>query len=298
LVRDPCRASSLKQLGVELAVGDLRNIASVEQAMAGIDIVYHVGAEFRHENLSRSEMRKVNVDGTRNMLDAAVKAGVQRFIHCSTVGVHGDVKDPPANENTPYAPGDVYQQSKTDAERLVVQYANEARLPVVIFRPGGIYGPGDLRFLKLFKAIKNKRFIMLGSGQVLYQVVYIDDLIEGILLCARNENAIGKTYILTGDEPATLNQLVKVIADAVGVRCTRLKLPVMPVYLAGAVCELICKPFGINPPLYRRRVDFFRKTRSFDISKAKTEFGFEPRVDLRNGISRTAAWYRQEGLLS
>ena len=298
LVRDPCRASRLKQLGVELTVGDLRNTGSVEQAMAGIDIVYHVGAEFRHENLSRSEMRKVNVDGTRNMLDAAVKAGVQRFIHCSTVGVHGDVKDPPANENTPYAPGDVYQQSKTDAERLVVQYANEARLPVVIFRPGGIYGPGDLRFLKLFKAIKNKRFIMLGSGQVLYQVVYIDDLIEGILLCARNENAIGKTYILTGDEPATLNQLVKVIADAVGVRGTRLKLPVMPVYLAGAVCELICKPFGINPPLYRRRVDFFRKTRSFDISKAKTELGFEPRVDLRNGISRTAAWYRQEGLLS
>jgi nucleoside-diphosphate-sugar epimerase len=89
-----------------------------------------------------------------------------------------------------------------------------------------------------------------------------------------------------------------VIADAVGVRGTRLRFPVMPVYLAGALCELICKPFGINPPLYRRRVDFFRKTRSFDISKAKSELGFEPRVDLHSGIKRTAAWYRREGLLS
>ena len=139
---------------------------------------------------------------------------------------------------------------------------------------------------------------MLGSGQVLYQVVYIDDLIEGILLCARNDKAIGKTYILTGDEPATLNQLVRVIAEAVGVRSTRLRFPVMPVYLAGALCELICKPFGINPPLYRRGVEIFRKTPSFGISKAKSELGFEPRVDLRSGINRTAAWYRQEGLLS
>jgi nucleoside-diphosphate-sugar epimerase len=298
LVRDPCRASKLKQLDVELALGDLRNSASVERAMAGTDLVYHIGAEFRHENLSRKEMREVNVDGTRNMLDAAVKAGVQRFIHCSTVGVHGDVKDPPANENAPYAPGDVYQHSKTDAERLVLQYGDQAQLPIVIFRPGGIYGPGDLRFLKLFKAIKKRRFIMLGSGQVLYQVVYIDDLIDGILLCGSKEDAVGKTYILTGNEPATLNQLVKMIAEAVGVRGSRLRFPVMPVYLAGAACELICKPFGINPPLYRRRVDFFRKTRSFDISKAKSELGFEPRVDLCSGIKRTAAWYRQEGLLS
>jgi nucleoside-diphosphate-sugar epimerase len=298
LVRDSCRASKLHRLGIELAVGDLRNIASVERAMAGSEIVYHVGAEFRHENFSRKQMREVNVDGTRNMLDAAVKAGVQRFVHCSTVGVHGDVKDPPANENAPYAPGDVYQHSKTDAERLVLQYGDQAQLPIVIFRPGGIYGPGDLRFLKLFKAIKNRRFIMLGSGKVLYQVVYIDDLIDGILLCGTNDNALGKTYILTGNEPATLDQLVNLIAEAVGVRGTRLRFPVMPVYLAGAVCELICKPFGVNPPLYRRRVDFFRKTRSFDISKAKSELGFEPRVDLRNGINCTAAWYRQEGLLS
>jgi nucleoside-diphosphate-sugar epimerase len=243
-------------------------------------------------------MWETNVEGTRNMLDAALRAGVGRFVHCSTVGVHGDIKNPPANEEAPYGPGDNYQESKAEGERVVLSYMAEGRLPIVVFRPGGIYGPRDLRFLKLFKAIKTKRFIMLGSGEVLYQLIYIDDLIDGILLCGTKHNAVGNIYILTGKEPATLNQLVRVIAEVVGVTPNRLRFPVTPVYVAGLACELICKPFGINPPLYRRRVDFFRKTRSFDISKARRDLGFEPKTDLRTGITLTATWYRAEGLIA
>lgn len=297
LVRDINRSSELLRWGVEPVVGELRDPSSLERAMRGIETVYHIAAIFREENVSRKEMWEVNVQGTRNMLDAAVKLGVQRFVHCSTIGVHGDIKNPPANEQTPYGPGDYYQESKTEGEQVALKYMAEGRLPVVVFRPGGIYGPGDLRFLKLFKAIQRRRFVMLGSGKVIYQMTYIDDLIEGILLCGRKDKAIGQIYILIGEEPVTLNHLVQVIAEALGVPPPRLHFPVTPVYLAGFLCELIFKPFGINPPLYRRRVDFFRKTRCFDISKAKIELGFQPKTDLKAGIKLTAGWYREHRYL-
>lgn len=297
LARDPNRSTDLRRYGVEVVTGDLCDRISLEQAMQGVDTVYHIAAMFRQENVSRKEMWEVNVQGTRNMLEAAVKAGVQRFVHCSTIGVHGDIKNPPANEETPYGPGDHYQESKTEGERLALKYMNEGRLPIVIFRPGGIYGPLDLRFLKLVKAINKRRFIMLGSGEVLYQMIYIDDLIDGILLCGTEKRAIGNVYILTGEEPVTLNRLVEVIAGILGVRPSRLRFPVTPVYLAGILCELICKPFGIQPPIYRRRVDFFRKTRSFDISKAKTDLGFKPKTDLKTGMAKTIQWYRENGYL-
>jgi nucleoside-diphosphate-sugar epimerase len=297
LVRDLKRCSDLRRQGVDLVVGDLRDTRSLTSAVEGIDVIYHIAASFRVENASRKEMWKTNVEGTRNLLDAAVQAGVQRFVHCSTVGVHGDIGNPPANEETPYGPGDEYQESKTEGERLVLQYMAEGRLPGVVFRPGGIFGPGDLRFLKLFRAIKNRRFVMLGSGQVTYHMIYIDDLIDGILLCGTQERSLGGIYILAGEEPATLNQLVQIIAESLGVRPPRWHFPVAPVYVAAHLCELLCKPFGINPPLYRRRVDFFRKNRAFDTSKARRELGFQPKTDLKTGISLTAEWYRKQGLL-
>ncbi len=297
MVRDPSRGTALLNHGVELAVGDLRDSQSLQRALEGIEIVYHIAALFRPENVTRTEMWETNVQGTRNLLDMAVKEGVHRFVHCSTVGVHGDVKDGPADEEAPYAPGDHYQWSKTEGERVVKGYMIDDVLPIVVFRPAGIYGPRDLRFLKLIRAIKSGRFVMLGSGEVKYQLVYIDDLVEGILLCGTEEAALGNVYILTGEEPVTLNELVKVIAAVLDVRFPRLRFPITPVYLAGFLCELIFKPLGIHPPLYRRRVDFFRKNRSFNISKAKRELAFCPATDLKTGIERTVDWYQANGYL-
>lgn len=297
LVRDPERCDELRRWGVELVRGDLCDPESLRGATRGVDVVYHIAALFRPENVTRRDMWATNVEGTQHMLDASIEAGVRRFVHCSTVGVHGDIKRPPADEAAPYQPGDYYQESKTEGEKIAYRYMEAKRLPIVIFRPGGIYGPRDLRFLKLFKAIQNRSFVMLGSGEIRYQLIYVDDLVDGILLCGEKAEAVGKAYILTGDEPLTLNQLVQTIAGIVGVKPRRLRLPVTPVYLAGLLCELLCKPFGINPPLYRRRVDFFRKTRWFDIAKAKRELGFVPKTDPATGLRLTADWYRETGHL-
>jgi nucleoside-diphosphate-sugar epimerase len=297
LVRDPARCATLLDRGVEIVSGDLRDADSLHRAVKGIDVVYHVAAVYRQANISRREMWEVNVNGTKYLLDASTQSGVKRFVHCSSMGVHGTIKNPPGNEETPYGPGDEYQESKVAAERLVRQYMDETRIQAVVFRPAGIYGPGDLRFLKLFRAIKRGRFIMLGSGRVNYHMIYIDDLIEGILLCGTDERSVGGVYILGNELPVTLNQLIKLIAATLGVRPSRVRFPVAPVYIAGVLCELVCKPLGINPPLYRRRVDFFRKNRAFDVSKAKKELGFRAKTDLATGIALTAGWYQAEGLL-
>jgi nucleoside-diphosphate-sugar epimerase len=297
LVRDPNRCSSLLSAGVELAIGDLRDRSSLDRAVSGVDIVYHIASLFRQENVSRRDMWEVNAEGTRALLDAAVRVGVERFVHCSTAGVHGGIKNPPANEETPYSPGDSYQESKTEGERIALQYMAEGRLPVVVFRPAGIYGPGDTRFLKLIKAVSARRFVMLGPGTVQYQLVFIEDLIDGILLCGTNDSALGNVYLLTGDAPITLNDLVRLIAGVLNVPPPRWHFPVAPVYAAGLMCEMMFKPLRIHPPLYRRRVDFFRKTRAFDISKARRELGFQPRTRLETGLEKTIRWYRGAGLL-
>ena len=297
LVRDSNKASALEEMGIELAVGDLCGRQSLEAAVTGIDTVYHIAALFRPENVTRQDFWQVNVEGTRNLIEASIEAGVNRFVHCSTVGVHGEVKNPPATEETPYAPGDDYQDSKTEGEKVALQYMKSGKIPLVIFRPAGIFGPGDRRFLKLFKAIKKRQFLMFGSGKVLYQLIYIDDLIDGIIRCGTEDNAVGEVYILTGSQAITLNQFVAEIADVLDAPFPKLRLPVMPVYWAGFACELICKPFGIDPPLYRRRVDFFRKDRSFDTSKARQQLSFVPKTQLKQAIELTADWYTENGYL-
>jgi nucleoside-diphosphate-sugar epimerase len=168
---------------------------------------------------------------------------------------------------------------------------------VVIVRPTGIYGPGDRRLLKLFRGVARRRFVMLGPGRIFYHLTYIDDLVEGFRLCGEAAQAPGRTYILAGPEVTTLNELVATIAEEAHVEPPRLHLPVWPVWLLGAFTEAACAPFGIEPPLYRRRVDFFTKSRAFDISRARQEVGYAPRVGIREGVRRTLAWYSKEGWL-
>lgn len=297
LVRDLKRAQRLQQWGVEPVLGDMRDRNSLAKATVGVDLIFNIAAIYRKKNATRKDLWETNVHGTKNLLDAAIDAGAKRFVHCSTVGVHGDIVSPPGDELSPFAPGDDYQQSKAEGEEIVNQYMKEHTIPVVIFRPTGIYGPGDLRFLKLFKAIRRGLFLIIGTGEVYYHMTYIDDLIEGILLCGTKKEAIGNVYILGGETYVTINQLVKIIAEVLDVNVPRFHIPFTPIYFAGVLFELICKPLGINPPLYRSRVNFFRQNRAFDISKAKLELGFEPKIDLENGLRLTAEWYQKEGLL-
>ena len=231
------------------------------------------------------------------MVEAAASAGARRVVHCSTVGVHGDIEHPPANETAPLRPGDIYQVTKVEGEVIARAAAEDTGVEVTIARPSGIYGPGDRRLLKLFRGVARRRFVVLGDGKIYYHLTYVDDLIEGFRLCAEVPAAAGRTYILAGGEVTTLEELIARIAQIAKVAPPRLHLPVWPFWTAGAICEAVCTPLRIEPPLYRRRVDFFTKSRAFDISRARTELGFNPQVGLNEGVRRTLAWYKQTGWL-
>jgi nucleoside-diphosphate-sugar epimerase len=149
----------------------------------------------------------------------------------------------------------------------------------------------------MFRGLARGNFPMLGSGRAFYHLTYIDDLVEGFRLCGTVPGAKGRTYILAGPRYTTLEELVALVARELKVRPPRIHWPVWPFWTAGLLCELVCVPLRIEPPLYRRRVDFYTKSRAFDTTRARTELGFTPKVDLEEGIHRTAEWYRQQNLL-
>jgi nucleoside-diphosphate-sugar epimerase len=297
LVRKESRFSHLSSTACQIIFGDLRDRYSVEKAAEGKDIIFNIAAIFRTWGLPDSVYYDTHVLGTKYLLEAAIRNKTKRYIHCSTIGVHGSIKNPPGNEDSPFNPGDIYQKTKLEAEQLVLQYHKEKKAPAVIIRPAGIYGPGDTRFLKLFKAIKKKRFLMIGSGETLWHPVYIDDLIAGFELAMTKPGIEGEAFILGGPEYVTLNRLAKTIADALSVPLPSFHIPAGPVQLAGTLCEALCRPFGLRPPLFRSRVDFFTKTRAFDIGKAKQKLGYSPRYDIMAGIKLTADWYIKNNLL-
>jgi nucleoside-diphosphate-sugar epimerase len=296
LVRNRKRASYLEQAGVEIIAGDVRDRATVQDALLGVDTVYHLAAVFRRAGVPDSEYRSVHVDATRQLVECSAAAGVRRFVHCSTVGVHGDVEaQAPAAEDAPFHPGDIYQVTKLEGERMALDTAGRVGLPLTVVRPGPIYGPGDRRLLKLIGGVARKRFVLLGDGTPHFQMVYVDDLIEGFRLAADTPAAVGRTYIVAGGEAPTLNELVEEIASVAHVAPPRTRLPVWPFWVAGAICEGVCVPLGIEPPIFRRRVAFFTKNRWFDTSRARDELGYAPKVRLRDGIRRTLDSYRGLG---
>lgn len=301
LVRPTSRArfdrSPLPAAGVRAVEGDLGDREALMRAAHGVEVVYHIAATYREAGQPDSAYRTINVDGTRCLLEAARHGGARRLVHCSTGGVHGHIANPPADEDAPFNPGDIYQDTKLEAEQLARAYGADTGFDVVVARPIGIYGPGDTRFLKMFRGLKRGRFPMLGSGKVFYHLTFIDDLVEGFRLCGTVPAARGRTYILAGPRYTTLDELVALVAKDLGVEPPRVHWPVWPFWTAGLLCEMLCVPLRIEPPLYRRRVDFYTKSRAFDTTRARTELGYAPKVDLEEGIHRTSEWYRREGLL-
>jgi nucleoside-diphosphate-sugar epimerase len=293
LVRPESSLDALNGLEVERFVGDLSDELRLRRAVEGVEGVFHVAAVYREAKLPDAYYHEVNVLGTRRLAEAALANDVP-FFYCSTCGVHGEVQGE-ADEDAPYNPGDVYQKTKVEAERIVLSLHRERGLRAVILRPVGIYGPGDRRFLKLFKGVARRRFPMIGSGRVSYHLTHVDDVARGFLKAAATPGIFGEAFILAGARHTSVEELVALIAEKAGVSPPRFHWPAAPLYAAAALCEDLCRPLGVEPPLHRRRLDFYLKNRAFRIDKARRLLGWKPQVDLETGISRTLQWYRQAG---
>lgn len=295
LARDDKAEPFFKSLKAEIYKGDIRDRDVVDSVCEGVEGVFHLASIVQQAGIPDSEFWDVHVTATRRLLEAAKKRGIKRVVHCSTIGVLGHIADPPADETTAYNVDDIYQVTKAEGEKLALEFHSIYGLPVTVIRPAAIYGPGDRRLLKLFKLVATGRFKMIGDGSTLIHPVYIDDLVNGMILAYESSKAVGQIYILGGKRYVSLSEWTKIIAKEAGVALAPFSIPYAPVWLAAATCEAVCAPFGIEPPLFRRRVDFFIKNRAFSIKKAKEELKFLPKTDLEEGAKKTIEWYKQKG---
>lgn len=296
-VRETTKRDALEGLELSFVIGDITDIESLRRAIPGHDYVFHIAALFRETRFADQVYFDVNLGGTRNVLQVCREHGVKRLVYCSTTGVTGDIKNPPGDESSPYAPRDVYQVSKTEAEKFLLTEMKSPAPEIVIVRPIMIWGPRDTRLLKMFRGIKRGKMPIIGYGKILFHFVMVDDLARGFRLAAEVEQAKGNLYLIGGREIVPIDRVFEVIAREVGGKLWPFRIPKTPVMVIAWLCELVCKPFGIEPPLYRRRVEFFTKTRAFSCAKARRELGFETNHSFEQEVKIIADWYKRNGWL-
>jgi len=295
--KEGIKTEELQKLGATVVIGSVADKALVDKCTEGVDVVQHLAAAFREMDVPNSYYDEINVGGTRNALEAAEKHGVKKFIYCSTCGVHGNVENPPANEDSPINAADYYQQTKYQAEPLVKEFA-ERGMKTTIIRPAAIYGPGDPeRFFMIYRRVAKGKFPMFGSGKTFYHPLYVDNLVDAHMLAMDPNKGTGGTYLIADDRYLSINDLVAAVAKACGKEVKIPHYPIWPLIIAGHVFEKVCKPLHISPPIFPRRVDWFRQNRAFSIERAKRDLGYDPKVKLDEGLRLTYEWYKQEGYL-
>ena len=298
IARESSNRGDLESLPVEWVVGPVYDPATVQKAMEGVEVVFHVAAAYRDPGIADAEYRRVHVDSTRLLAEAAARQpGFRRFVHVSTVGVHGHIEHPPADETAPFHPGDIYQRTKAEAETWLHDFAREQGLPYAVLRPAAIYGPGDRRLLKVFRMANAPVFVLLGRGRCLYHLIHVDDLTEALIRAAWHPAALGEAFICGNPAATPLAEMGRIIAAELGRPFRPVRLPAAPFFALAALTEAVCRPLHVAPPLYRRRVAFFTKDRSFDTRKIRERLGFACRWEAEAGLRATARWYREHGWL-
>ena len=207
----------------------------LESVLRGHDVIIHLAAAQHEAQAPESHFHKVNVEGTRTLLELAERCGVRRFVHGSSIGVYGSVANGELHADSPLAPDNHYGRTKAEAERLVREFAS--RMETCIVRISEVYGPGDMRLLKLFRAIERGRYVTIGAGRNEHQLIFVDDVARGLLAAARAERAAGETLVLAGGERLTTDEMASAIGAAVGRQRRLHHVPIVPFDIAARFFE-------------------------------------------------------------
>jgi nucleoside-diphosphate-sugar epimerase len=275
--------------GVQYIQQDLRDAGALPELLAGVTTVYHLASAHLQATASESQFREVNVDAAVALVRSAAQAGVRRFVHASTVGIYGHVVSPPATEDSPTAPGNMYERTKLLGENAVRQAATDLGLELIVLRPAWVYGPGCPRTEKLLRSVAKRRFFYVGDGRNLRHPVFIDDAVEAFILAAGSPAcAAGYAYIIAGPRYVELRELVATCARVLGADPPARRLPRPLLVAAGRVAELVWGLAGREPPFSRRSLAFFENDNAFDTTAARTDLKFEAQVELEDGLRRTS----------
>jgi nucleoside-diphosphate-sugar epimerase len=290
------KVAAPQALGAELVEAELTDTTAVERALEGATALIHLAGRLLKAGVPDEEYARVHVEATRSVLDACAHVATLRaIVHCSTTGVLGPTGPQPACEDAPQRPSNVYERTKAEGERVALAIAERHGLRLNVARPALVYGPGDVHLLGWFRAIRRGHYRVVGKGDNTLHPIYVDDCVQGLLRCA--ETPTRRAYNLVGERAMPIREMASAIAGAMG---RRLPGPRLPVALANTVAAALEAIPGLPParlPLTRSRVAFMTESRAYCGCRARDELGFVARVGIEDGLRRTVAWYRAEGLL-
>lgn len=284
----------LRAHGAQLRRGDILQPESFAEQLKGVACVCHFAAAFRESGADETFFERMNVEGTASVAKAAAEAGVRRFVHCGTAGIYGQRVAGTIDEKTPIKPWNSYERSKLAADEQVRQIAGSAGMEYVILRPTAVYGPRDERLVKLFRSVEKGRFPLFGAGQGRRHMIYVTDLADAFLRACTAPSAVNQELIIAGPKAVPLHEMLQTIAHVANRPVFGPRLPLKPMLALAAVVEDTCKVFKINPPIYRRRMDFYLNDAAFDSRQAQRLLGWQPKVDLAEGFAATLRSLRQE----
>jgi nucleoside-diphosphate-sugar epimerase len=277
--------------------GDVRDAAVMRRALEEVDAVFHLASAHLSVTIPEEEYWDINVRAAEQLVRLSHIAGVKRFVHCSTVGIYGNVISSSVDEEALPNPDLVYEKSKLAGEQAVLRASQEIGCPVTIVRPVWVYGPRCPRTTKLFRAIRKRTFFLVGNGRTLRHCVYISDMVDGLNLCAERDEAVGQSFIIGDHSAVRVQDLVDEIAAVLNAPSPRMNIPAQLMAPVCTIFETSFKAMGKEPPLSKRSLKFFTNNTSFDISKAKTLLRFCPQITLKDGLRQTYNHLLREGQL-
>ena len=297
LIRPGSEEKIQKSKDLEIFAGDITQPETLIGIADGVDRLIHLATLGHMSNFTVTEdmFTTINVNGSQNIMKEALKAGVQKIVHCSSVAAMGICNEIPATETTPCTPHHPYGRSKLAAESMVREMVHQEGLPAVIIRFSMVYGPGDSRdILKLTRLANKGLFPKVGKGPKLTPLVHVQDAVDGLLL-AVEKGGNGETYLITNRNSEPFDKIREIIQDALGLKK---KTVYVPEWVALASATFIEKSFGLigkSPPVARKNIESTLADRVFSIEKANRELGFEPKIDPEVGLRETVNWYRHMG---
>jgi dihydroflavonol-4-reductase len=297
LVRSESRVGPLRELGAELVVGDVSREDSLLGVADGMDYVVHMATLGHMSNFAVPESRfeQVNVQGTLNVMREALRAGVKKVLHCSSVAAMGICSDLPATEHSECRPHHAYGRSKLEAEQQVLRLVEQKGLPAVIARFSMIYGPGDQRdMLRLARLVARGCAVKIGRKQKLTPLIHVEDAARGALLALEKGRA-GEIYLITNEQSEPFDHILSAIQTALEIKRKSLYVPEWAALAGAAVVESLCRIVGKPPPVTYKNIESTLADRAFSVAKAQRELGFSTRIDPEAGIARTVRWYRRQG---
>ena len=292
----------IKNKGAEIVYGDLRDKESLDKAVKDIDTIFHLAGISRPMKIPKHVYYDVNVQGTKNLLEACLNAKIKikRFIHVSTVSVLGVSPDgTPLKEDNFQEPTGDYGLSKLKGEQIVLEYYKKYNIPVVVIRPPLTYGPRCLVRLIMFKFVQKRLFPLFRKGKAHMEFCYVDNVIQALLLAESTPGILGEVFNISDARSYSISEVVNTIAKVEGVKPPLINnMPVWLGKLMGLGAEVLSRIIGIYPPFSRTAAEWMSKDQNvYNISKAKKVLGYSPEINLEEGIKRTVEWYKEKGLL-